>query len=117
MHNALRRFLLLTVIATLTLLLAAAPASAAAELAGEDPAGADQQEDPDHAPAEDAPAGDTEHGDDGKSPLPLDLTDPYGWFGAFLIIILLGGGGFALHNARVQLRGERDQADGSWRWR
>ena len=55
--------------------------------------------------------------DDGKIELPLDPSDPrdavgWGLIGVTALAILLG-----LVNARKQLRGERRQATGEWRYR
>jgi hypothetical protein len=52
-----------------------------------------------------------------KIPLPVDLDTPYGLFGAFLILCLIAAGVYGLRTAVKNLRGERPQADGSWRWR
>jgi hypothetical protein len=52
-----------------------------------------------------------------KHQFPLDLETPYGVFGAFLLICLIVGTVFGIINAVRQLRGDRPQADGSWRWR
>lgn len=52
-----------------------------------------------------------------KHQFPLDLETPYGIFGAFLLICLILAGVFGLINAVKQLRGDRPQSDGSWRWR
>ncbi len=56
-----------------------------------------------------------EEGDDGKSPFPLDLTDPQDILGLFLLGLVGLGIVAASANALKQLRGERSQADGSWR--
>lgn len=37
--------------------------------------------------------------------------------GLILIVLMLVGGGLAVWNARKQLKGEREQASGEWRWR
>jgi hypothetical protein len=54
---------------------------------------------------------------EGDKPIvfPLDLDTPYGIFGMFLILSAVAAGVLGLVNAVKNLRGERDQADGSWR--
>jgi hypothetical protein len=66
--------------------------------------------------AEDTPVVAAEREGD-KHQFPLDLETPYGIFGLFLIICLAAAGIFGLVTAVKNLRGERPQADGSWRWR
>ncbi len=59
---------------------------------------------------EQTPAGDDDH----RIPL---VDTPRDRFGLILLVLLFIGGGLALINARKQLRGERDQATGEFRWR
>jgi len=59
---------------------------------------------------EEAPAGDDDHR--------ISLVDtPRDRFKVLMIAVLFIGGGIALVNARRQLKGERDQATGEFRWR
>jgi len=62
-------------------------------------------------PADQPPAtGDDDHR--------IGLVDtPRDRFGLLMLIVLLVGGGAAFINARRQLKGERDQATGEFRWR
>ncbi|GEM_PF-1824088 len=62
-------------------------------------------------PADEAPAtGDDDHR--------IGLVDtPRDRFGLLMLVVLLVGGGAALINARRQLKGEREQATGEFRWR
>lgn len=67
-----------------------------------------------------APAGATEggggagEGEREKIELPSEPRDQVG----LIIIIMLGAGALlALDNARRQLKGERKEASGEWRWR
>ncbi len=119
MHRPSPRPLLLAVTVLAALCLVAGPASATGgdpaviPLAAEDPGTGEE------APAEDTTVEEDEGAaEDGhKRPLPIDLTDPQGIFGAFLLLGMLAAAGLGLRNALVQLRGDRPQADGSWRWR
>ena len=64
-------------------------------------------------PAEELP--DDGADDDGKIRLPLDLEDKQDLLGLLLIGIIALGGAVALMGAVKQLRGDRPQADGTWR--
>lgn len=44
-------------------------------------------------------------------------SDPHDQVGLVIIIVTVIGGLLALDNARRQLKGERRQASGEWRWR
>jgi hypothetical protein len=55
-----------------------------------------------------------DHGGGGKIQL---AQNQHEFVGLILIGLLVIGGGAALVNARKQLRGERKQATGEWRWR
>jgi hypothetical protein len=99
--NAPRKLALVVCAAITALSLMAGPASGAdsaapspAQLAAEEPPAAD---DDDHR---------------------ISLVDtPRDRFGLLMLAVLFVGGGLALINARRQLRGERDQASGEFRWR
>lgn len=106
---ALQRIVAVTAVALVAAALAAAPALAPA--AAEPTASVVAQEEPVDEPAEAPEQAERER----PIQLPLDLETPYGAFGAFLILCLIAAGALALRNAIHQLRGERSQADGSWR--
>jgi hypothetical protein len=65
--------------------------------------------------AEQAPASQDE-GNDGSGRIQLAET-PRDRLGLILFGALAAGGGLALGNARRQLKGERPQASGEFRWR
>lgn len=85
------------------------------------PAGATEAEPPAAEEATPAaePAGEAEENPGGegrqKIQLPIDLRDPQGAVGALLLVLLVVAAALGVRNAVQQLRGERPQADGSWR--
>lgn len=108
--TSFRRLLFVLSALLLALLLAAVPAAATEAGGGEE------------TPAE-ATEGATE-GEEGGEPAGAEESSrvsfpsrPHDQVGLLLTVLLIGGGGAALYNARKQLRGERTQATGEFRWR
>jgi hypothetical protein len=125
--NALRKYLLTIGATGAALALAMGPVAAdedpgddpAAEETAEDEAGdADAPEDADEADAGDeadvADAEADEGDDNGKIAL---AETPRDRIGLIMLGALLVGGWLAASNARRQLKGERPQATGEFRWR
>lgn len=106
--RATPRIALLLTVAFASVALASAPAVAADDVAG---AALAAQEEPAEEPAGEAPAEDESE----KIQLPLDIETPYGVFGAFLLLCVFIAGAVALRNTAQQMKGDRPQADGSWR--
>jgi hypothetical protein len=116
--DTLRKLLLAFGAVTIVMVLAAAPAM------GTEAGGAGATEPAAETGQTTDEAGAAEHGqqlfvrnDEGKMVLPLDPRRPrdavgWGLIGVTALAILLG-----LVNARKQLRGERGQATGEWRYR
>lgn len=100
--DALRKLTLLVAVTLAALALVAGP-TLAAEDAPETPA---------ETPAEEAPA--TEDGDDHRRAI---AETPRDRLGLLLLGSMVAAGGLAWVNARRQLRGERPQASGEFRWR
>lgn len=93
--DTLRKLTLLVGAATLALALVAGPALAAEDAPEETPTTEQSEE-------------------DGR----IALADtPRDRLGLLLLIALIGGGGFAFAGMRRQLKGERSQASGEFRWR
>lgn len=63
-----------------------------------------------------APAWAAENGAEGGGKIQLPST-PRDRVGVFLIVAMVIAGALALWNARKQLRGDRKQASGEFRWR
>ena len=109
------RPLLVLVCVALTLLVAAPTSAQESEPAGSEtasePAGTE-------SPTEDLPdegEEDEEEGGTRKIKLPLDLEDKQDLLGLGLLVAVAAAAGLALMGAVKQLRGERSQADGTWR--
>jgi hypothetical protein len=113
--NALRKLLLTVGASGAALALAVGPVAAAeAEPADDAPAEEPAEgEDAAEEPAEGEDGGEDED-EDGKIAL---AETPRDRIGLILLGALLAGGWFAATNARRQLKGERPQASGEFRWR
>ena len=96
--DAFRKLTLLVAVALAALALMGGPTLAA--------------EDAPEPPAEEAPA--TEEGDDHRRAI---AETPRDRLGLLLLGSMVAAGGLAWVNARRQLRGERPQASGEFRWR
>ena len=115
--NALRKLLLTVGTAGAALALLAGPAAADEEPADDAPAEempADE-EPADEAPAEEAPVDDADTTEAGER---IQIAEtPRDRIGLILFAALIAGGGLAFANARRQMKGERPQATGEFRWR
>lgn len=111
--DALRKLLLTVGAVSGALALLAVPAAADQAAVGDTPPvlaveGGDDAEQPAEGEAE------GEQGESERIPL---AESPRDRIGLILLAALLLGGGLAVVNARRQLRGERPQASGEFRWR
>jgi hypothetical protein len=109
--NALRKLLLTAGASGAALALAVGPVAAAEAEPAEDAPAEETAEVEDDAGAED---GAEDEDEDGKIAL---AETPRDRIGLILLGALLAGGWFAATNARRQLKGERPQASGEFRWR
>ena len=107
--------LLLLACVALTLLVAAPTWAQESEPAGSEPASEPAGTESPTSDLPDPGEGDEEEGGSGKIKLPLDLEDRQDLLGLVLLAVVAAAAGLALMGAVKQLRGERSQADGTWR--
>lgn len=111
--NALRRLLLTVGAAGAALSLLAMPV--AAEAATDVPLAAEAGDEATEEPAE-GESGEGESGEGEGERVPIAET-PRDRIGLIFLAALILGGGAAVANGRRQLKGERPQASGEFRWR